>query len=269
MLPVYVINLDRRPDRWAMMSEQLDRLGIEATRIPAVDARLLAAQERWEMETNGNPPFWRISLGAAAGMLGHSKAMIELLGTDAPAALILEDDAELAPDTPALLEGVDWWPARAHVVRLEASNRRSRSLWRPSGSTPSCRALQRLERWCGGSAAYMIDRRGVRVALKAFADPDHTVDHTLFDLRYSKTARQLRTVQIVPAMARQRAEDGTDQEEWRQKAELQGRKRRMYRLRRNLRSMPYKTRVLALLALGMVRKTPILYKETPQQEEGC
>ncbi len=57
----------------------------------------------------------------------------------------------------------------------------------------------------------MIDRRGAQTALKAFADPDHTVDHTLFDLRYSRTARRLRPMQIVPAIGRRRVESGTDQ----------------------------------------------------------
>ncbi len=258
MLPVFVINPDRRPDRWAMMAQQLDCLGIEATRIPAVDARLLAAQEDWEQLTNDNPPFWRINLGSAAGMLGHAKAMIGLLGSGAPAALILEDDAELAPETPALLEDLDWWPSGAHIVRLEEGYRHSRPLWRATGRTPGGRALQRLERWCGGSAAYMIDRRGAQIALEAFADPGLTVDHTLFDLRYSRTARRLRPMQIVPAMGRQRLENGTDQQQWREKAKPRD---PAERLRRSVGALPYKTRVLALLALGIVRKTPIPYSE--------
>ena len=41
-IPVYVINLDRRPDRWQAISERLDRLGIEASRIAAVDAHRIA-----------------------------------------------------------------------------------------------------------------------------------------------------------------------------------------------------------------------------------
>lgn len=265
MLPVYVINLDRRPDRWAVMSAQLARLGIEATRIPAVDARLLAAQEEWEQTTNGYPPFWRINLGAAAGMLSTSKAMIELLGSDAPAALILEDDAELATDTPTLLDGVDWWPAGVHIVRLESGGDKARPLRRPSGRTPTGRMLLRLERWNSGAAAYLIDRRGARIALSAFADPHTTTDHTLFDLRYSKTARKFGTVQIVPAMARQRVEDGTDQQQWRDKREmeLRGWARQRYRLKRNLGSLPYKTQVMALRAFGQVRDRPVLYRETP------
>ena len=269
MLPVFVINLDRRPDRWAAMSAQMERLGIEAVRIPAVDARLLAAQEEWERTTNGNPPFWRINLGSAANMLGHGRAMSELLRSDAPAALILEDDAALAPDTPSLLGSVDWWPSGAHVVRLEASLpsgprwRKAAPLWRSSGRTPSGRGLHRLERWCPGSAAYLIDRRGAQIALAAFADPDNTVDKLLFDFRYSRAARRLRTVQVLPAMARQREEDRSDQAAWRQAAELQGRERRVHRLRRNLRALPYKARVQALFALGMVRKVRISYSDDP------
>ena len=104
----------------------------------------------------------------------------------------------------------------------------------------------------------MIDRRGAQTALKAFADPGLTVDHTLFDLRYSRTARRLRPMQIVPAMGRQRLENGTDQQQWREKAKPRD---PAERLRRSVGALPYKTRVLALLALGIVRKTPIPYSE--------
>ena len=191
--------------------------------------------------------------------------MTALLASNAPAALILEDDAELASDTPALLESVDWWPAGAHVVRLEEGGTFPRLLRRPSGRTPSDRALRRLERWCPGAAAYLINRRGARIALSAFADPDNTTDHTLFDLRYSRAARRLRTVQTVPAMARQRPGDGTDQQQWRDKrnAEMRGAARRRHRLRRNFCSLPYKAQLLTLLAVGLVQRLPVVYAEAP------
>ena len=125
-LPVFVINPDSRPDRWAAMSAQLDRLGIAAERIPAVDARLLAAQEEWEQRTNGNAPEWHVDdLGAVACALSHCKAWGALLASRHPAALVLEDDAELASDLPALLESLDWWPAGVSLVRLETIGRRS------------------------------------------------------------------------------------------------------------------------------------------------
>ena len=201
-------------------------------------------------------------------MLSTSKAMISLLGSHAPAALILQDDAELAPDVLTLLESIDWWPAGAHIVRLEESCqasphwRRSAPLWKASGKTPSGRDLCRLERWCGGAAAYLIDRRGAQIALSAFADPDHTTDHTLFDLRSSKTARRMGTVQAMPAMARQCDQDRSDQQEWRKVAELRGWNRRLNRLKRNIASVPYKTRVHLLRGIGLVKKVPIVYSDS-------
>ena len=39
-LPIYVINLDRSPERWAAMQAQLARHGLEATRISAVDGKV-------------------------------------------------------------------------------------------------------------------------------------------------------------------------------------------------------------------------------------
>jgi len=243
-----------------MMSEQLDRLGIKATRIPAVDARLLAKQKR--RRDNGAPE-WRIDPGSVANILSQSKAMISLLGSDASAALILEDDAMLAPDTPLLLDGMDWWPRSTHIIRLEDVPRYTRAVpqWLPNGRTPNGRAIRRMEGRAWGSAAYMIDRRGAQIALAAFADPDLTFDHILFDHRHSRTARRLRPMQVIPAMARQCLESESDQQQWRREAELQGIARRLHRLRRNLRALPYKARVLALRGIGAVQMTHIAYSE--------
>ena len=268
MLPVYVINLRRRPDRWRRVAEQLERLEIKFTRIEAVDARSLVARDiQAGKPTKFNRSIhWRINLGSAAGMLSTSKALLSLLETDAPAALVLEDDAELAADVPALLTSIDWWPSGVHIVRLEESSQESphwsgsAPLWRvSSGTTPSGRSLHRLERWCGGSAAYLIDRRGAQLALQAFADPDNTVDHTLFDMRSSKTARRMGTVQVMPAMARQ-CDSTSDQLEWRSAASRKGWARRWYRLRRNINAIPCKTRLLILRVLGLVSKTTVSFR---------
>lgn len=266
-IPVYVINLDRRPDRWAVMSEQLDRLGIEAERVPAVDARLLAKQEAWEAETNGNPPMFsrHVYIGGAACCLSHCAALGTFLETDHPVALILEDDAELASDTIGLLHSADWWPSAARVVRLEAAGGASESwrdeapLWGVSGHTPGGRELRRLERWSSGSAAYLIDRHGARIAIEGFKSLEHTADHTLYDIRNSPTARALRTVQVVPSMAQQRGNGvDSDLKAFRRQDRLRG-----SRFRRNVKSAPYKARLLALRALGLVRRVNVAYSEHP------
>lgn len=263
MLPVFVINLDRRPDRWAAISENLGRLGIEATRIPAVDAKRLIAQEEWERTTNNNPPAWKIDLGAVACALSHARAMTRLLDSDAPAALFLEDDVDLAADTPALLENADWWPCDARLIRLEEGGRYPQQLWPASGRTPSGREVHELARWGNCSAAYLIDREGARMALPHCLNPLLPVDHILFNLRASRFARELRPFQIVPAMANQEGTEGSDLLEWREDAELTGIPRRLSRLRRNLRVAPYSLRLRYWRMKGSVRKKRVLFQRAP------
>lgn len=252
-LPAYVINLDRRRDRWAFMSAQLDELGIAATRIPAVDARLLVASE------------WRNSLGGQAGILSLTKALIDFLGSGAPGALMLEDDVELATGTPALLDGVDWWPAGAHAVRLDSGTKRqSRPFWRPSGRTPTGRMLQRLEQQSVGAGAFLIDRRGARIALRAFANPHAGTDTMLFNLVRSEAARKLGTVQIAPAMAQQLARFDSDQAEWREQWKAERPRRRPKRsTARQFGKWCYLLRLAALRAGRKVRNQDVPYSETP------
>ena len=268
-LPVYVINLDRRPDRWQAISENLDRIGVAAQRIAAVDAQELAERQRQET-ARGNGPLFAINLGAAACIQGHCKAMTALLESPHPAALILEDDAELASDTPALLESTDWWPAGAMVVRLEDGLDKLRLLRAPCGATPTGRRLHRFERWIPGSAGYLVSREGARVALDAFADPAETTDHTLFDLRVSATARRFRAVQIVPAMVRQRERSAaSDIATWRDAAEPKDLERRTFLLRRSLRSFPYKAKLLGLRLTGRVRRGWVGYGDGPDDINTC
>ena len=267
-LPVYVINLDRRPDRWQAISDNLDRIGVAAQRIPAVDAQQLAERQKEEI-ARGNGPLFAINLGAAACIQGHRKAMTALLESPHPAALILEDDAELASDTPALLESTDWWPAGAMVVRLEDGLDKLRLLRRPCGATPTGRRLHRFERWMPGSAGYLVNREGARLALEAFADPTETTDHTLFDLRVSEAARRFQTVQIVPAMVRQRERgSASDISSWRDAAVPKGLERQQFRLKRSLRRFPYKAKLLGLRLTGGVRRGWVGYRDRPEGKDG-
>ena len=244
MLPVFVINLDRRPDRWAAMSAQLDRLGIEAARIPAVDACLLAAQEERERGANGNTPGYNPSLAEVACAWSHRKALRSFLDTGEPAALILEDDIEAAPDTPSLLESVDWWPSGAHVIRLEDGCLQPRNLlllWPASAETPSGRSIHRFERFATGAAAYLINREAAAFVLPHLEKLTVPLDHLFFDKRCSLLARnRLRSFQIVPGAATQiEGDELSDIHDWRKDSQgnwpkygrLRGRQRFFYRMR--------------------------------------
>ena len=258
MLPVFVINLDRRPDRWAIMSEQLEQLGIEATRIPAVDARLLAAQEKWEQDTNGNTLGWNADIGAVACAFSHRKTFRAFLDTGEPAALILEDDAALAPDVPDMLS-THWWPPGARVIRLEAGIMNYTAwipLWPALAKTPSGRTVHRFERWAPGTAAFLISREGAEFLLPHLDHPTQPVDHMFFDHRYSCLARELRALQMVPGAAWQiEGSEASDLDGWRTD-DKPG-------IRRNLQAIPYKVRLRALRFIGKVKKQGVRYRDNP------
>ena len=260
-LPVYVINLDRRPDRMADIRENLDRIGVTAERISAVDAELLAKQEDWESRTNLNGSAWNLDACAMACAIGHQKALGAFLATDSPAALILEDDVELAADTASVLRSTDWWPGPATIVRLEHGGiRRSGEPRRiplagVAGHTPDGREVRRLERWAGGTAAYLVDRRGAGIVLDALRDPAQPMDHLLFDRRHSRLARRLGAFQVVPAMARQRHGAGD--------SDLSPHNRGAAPpVRLRLRGLPYRMRYCSLRMLGRVRRIPVAYRES-------
>ena len=107
---VYVINLDRRPDRWEVVSKDLFRLGVAFERIAAIDARDIALEDEYLGRLIDNSKGKLISLGARACTLSHIKVMAKFLQTNHKVALILEDDVELASDLPSLLENLDWFP---------------------------------------------------------------------------------------------------------------------------------------------------------------
>ena len=262
-LPIYIINLDRRVDRWQAISEDLDLLGLTATRIPGVEAATLAEFDEQERKSGKLPTLPPINLGSAACMIGHTKALKSLLKSESLAALILEDDAELALDTPSLMQSTDWWPDGSMIIRLEDGRRHRRLLRRVCGKTPSGRDLRRLEKFSPGSAAYLINREGARLLLEAFKAPTETVDHTIFDLQVSRTARRLLTCQIVPAMARQRRDDNSDIVGWRPEQELKGLKRQMYKIGLLWARLPHKIRLLGPRLTGEVRKTLVPYSDTP------
>lgn len=226
MLPVYVINLDRRPDRMATMAAQLDLLGLPFERIPAVDASTLP-----DGEAVHKPPY--MDLGARACLLSHGRALWRFKATDQPAALILEDDVELARDLPQLCESVEWWIDKTPLVKLDVARHRSKFMGPVVGKTPGGRAMRPILRWQGGAGAYLVARSACKALLDAYEKADMPVDHILFDLRMSELSRRFRPVLLSPAAALHPSED-SNMTEWRQTAPRKARKRHIRRSRSRL-----------------------------------
>ena len=194
MLPVYVINLDRRPDRWEAMAAQLDRLGIEAVRISAVDKETLA----------GEPALRKLGGGHVACARSHYRAMQAFVDSRAPATLILEDDAEVGESVRALIESPQWWPGEYGLVQLESARKPDMRLrlGAPVGATPDGRALRPIVRKHVGGCGYLIDYDAALQVLEIAPAVPMPIDHLLFDLRNSRLALSLRPLQMTPGPVR-------------------------------------------------------------------
>jgi glycosyl transferase family 25 len=204
-LPVYVVNLDRRPDRRAWMEEQLAAMGISPVRIAARDAAVVTdAEIEPEVATSGH--LIRMGRGSQCNALNHFEIMRRLVASDAPAAVTLEDDIELSPDLAAFVADASWVPEGIGIVRFEKWSRRvTRKLLGPKiGVSPVAgRAIRRLHSRVGGSGAYLVTREAAATILAGKGRLRHPIDHLLFNPNISPLSRQVGVAMVVPALARQ------------------------------------------------------------------
>ncbi len=187
------------------------------------------------------------SQGSEGSRRSHCEAMKALLATPHPAALILEDDAAVAADTPSLLESVNWWPRGTSLLRLESSSGKRRLFGPCVGTTPSGRGLHKLYGWHGGAAGYVIDRRGAETVLAVCEMSRLSIDQIMFDLRKSRTARHLKPLQIAPAICRSNTLRGLPV---------------LARRLRERRAWRHRLEILTLLATNRIQKHAIAYQET-------
>ncbi|MBC6441959.1 MAG: glycosyltransferase family 25 protein, partial [Rhodobacteraceae bacterium] len=119
IVPVYVINLDRRTDRMERVAAHLSALGITFHRISACDATRVAEAEL-DAVVKARKGLWEVlSRGDRACTVSHCTAWATFLASDASHALFLEDDIFLARDTARILASSDWIPNRNQAVKLE------------------------------------------------------------------------------------------------------------------------------------------------------
>jgi glycosyl transferase family 25 len=100
-VPIYVINLERSPDRWELVQEDFAKLGLTPLRIDAVDGMTLdfPALSAGNQSADGR----KLHEGEIACAMSHRKALETFLASDAEAAVILEDDGVLVDAAPNVL----------------------------------------------------------------------------------------------------------------------------------------------------------------------
>lgn len=259
-IPAFVINLDRRTDRWAAISGQLDRLGIETTRVEALDG-VYAGIEDFEpfVSLDGWARRRNLDLASAACIVSHRFALVRFLAeTDAPAALILEDDVRLASDLPAFLTAAKFVLTETKLLKLDVAldagrpRPRRRSLGSSVGTVQG-RQLHPIGSWVPGAGAYIVTREAAEIIVRHCYGVTEAFDSIIFDLRISRLARRLRPVLVQPALANHQAQVFTsDIERYRKTAP---RTSVVRRLATSLRKAPRRTFVGCHLATGRMKRT--------------
>jgi GR25 family glycosyltransferase involved in LPS biosynthesis len=191
-IPIVVISLDRRPDRWAAFTEKATAAGLrdKAQRLSAVDAKEFVAHEHpavslltaHNIKKGSRRAHHEIDRAGAVGCsLSHFKAWSFLQSSSAPALIIFEDDTTIPVDfkeraAKLLSEDMPAWD----VVTFYNTPYEGGM----TGCTPiagskwsNCTSLM-------GAHAYMISRRGAdRLLARAYPIEMHVDAYLAFMAR--------------------------------------------------------------------------------------
>lgn len=179
---IFVINLDRNPERLAHMDRELRGLPFE--RFPAVNGAALEG-------VNGLTRF------EVACLASHQEVWRRLLAGGENRAIVLEDDLHLMPDFAVLAADCSWVPADAHAVKLDTYFQKA--LLGESRPVLGVRGVARLFSRHESSAAYCVTRAGAELYLKLTTPPRLPADYSIFPRNPRRLG--LTTYQLTPAVA--------------------------------------------------------------------
>ena len=182
-MKIYLINLDRHPERLAHMRKQLD--GVAFERISALDG------SRRPPTTAGLTRF------ELACLESHRTAWRKFLASAESLACFLEDDVHIQPGFAALLDGTKWPPKDAHAVKLDTYFQKVRLGERLSAS--GGREIARLYSRHESAAAYILSRDGATRYLELTESARQPADYAVFPNAPRRLG--LSIYQLVPAIA--------------------------------------------------------------------
>ena len=174
-MKVFLINLDRRPDRLAEMTERLNALGLEFERISAFDG---STQPSLHLVDWVKATIFNFFVVPSAGVIGcyqsHKFVWQRIVDDQTTQALVLEDDAMPVDWDPVVLK-VELADIGIDLLRLEATDFRH-----PMGQSGNVKLIGRqlCNIQTSGAAAYVISAGGARkcLSLGKFWFPADTYD---------------------------------------------------------------------------------------------
>lgn len=164
----FVINLDRRPDRWEKFQKQPEPTFLRYLRVSAVDGNALVPTEQLQQIFEGND--YNMRAGMVGCAMSHIKLYIDLLNSKEDVFCILEDDIQFCNDFQNQFIGLitqlaktDWdFCYLGHHVWGESEFKLQNS---PSLKIEKRSAKDALEKSIGGTGGYLITRTGAEKLL--------------------------------------------------------------------------------------------------------
>ena len=176
---VFLINLDRSPERLALATENFSKVGIPFQRITGFDA----SKEDVSLCQIDQAAFTRIHgkkiirKGEIGCYQSHLRAIQEFIATDKDFAIILEDDALPHAHTVNSIKQLIAWQSNWDIVPLFHFHSGGPITLKHSDNLKLTVHLAHIS----SSAAYMINRRAAQVLIKHMAVQRACVDHALFE----------------------------------------------------------------------------------------
>jgi glycosyl transferase, family 25 len=158
-LPVFIINLDRSPERLSFIHEQAGQLGLQVERFPAIDGKM--SLPAWLAPQFASAD--RLTSGEIGCYASHLSLYRKLLDDKIEAAVVLEDDAQLPDDFAKIVaEAVKAAPKGWDIIHL-CSNFGVRQIYHRLAPLPGTkRHLVRHHRLPIRMTGYVISTRGCK-----------------------------------------------------------------------------------------------------------
>ena len=196
-MQVYLINLDRHPERLRRMVEELR--GVPFKRVPAVDGRTVPGAAHRDLSKPAD--VGRISKFDRACTWSHRVVWREFLAGPEKFTCVLEDDIHVSLDFARFIGDESWIPAGCDVLKIETA---MHGVFIERAARPGLdRSLAVLCSQHLGTAGYIVSRQGAADLLRRAEEVDRSADRLVFNEEALR--RHHPVYQLIPALCVQGA----------------------------------------------------------------
>lgn len=185
---VFVINLARDQARRVHMESLLKKLAIRAEFVSAVDGKMLPSTARQAYDAKKALRVYGVEMldNELGCYLSHYRIYTRIVNEKLPYALIFEDDIDISPTLPSIVNGLvseitpTWLVVRLHSMRPKVVAAKTKKFKGKLIKQLPHSALMQLNTHTLGAGAYLISQAGAKRMLeygaKIFMPIDQTMD---------------------------------------------------------------------------------------------